>query len=764
MSGASSGLQSVLAALPRRNRRIIAVAVVAGSIAVGHQVRSVVLDARRQQAALSRDIHGSSRAGGGKRGTRPAVDAQFMQRLKLILSICIPSVFSKEAGLIAIQTLLLVSRTLLTDWIARIEGQAGGMLTAQNFPGFARRIAMFAGVGLPAAIVNSGLKYMQKVIELTFQRRLTEYLHNEYCKNRAYYAASNLGGMSSADQRITEDLEKFCFSVSELYSYTFKPVLDVVYFTRTLSRTMGYRPQFALYGYYMLVAALLRHISPPLAQMTATEAGLTGAFRGAHQRLVTYSEEVAYNDPPGGAAEQLILNQHLRRLVKYSGLSALQRFVQQIADGYLVKYLASVSCLLLYAAPIYFRDPSLRASQADLTRDYISSMRLLQNTNRGIGDIVLVYKRMTNLASHTSRVSELLEQVHALSGEDVEHRELFKRNVSHNHMWGLVATGGPASNGEDLEPLPPRRLLGDVISFERVCLDSPDGTPLVRELSFQVVPGCSTMLMGQNGSGKSSLFRVMAGLWPLLAGEVTVPEARRVFYLSQRPYLVTGTLRDQLLYPFPPRAVWGAAGPCERGAYVQQAGRHPPIKITPELDAELEDCLRAVELDYLLSRGDAWDQVQPWQETLSGGEKQRLAMARLLYHRPAFAVLDECTSAVSADGELKLYSALVASGVTCFSIAHRPALRRFHTQVVHFDGTLSSKTGLGWRVEQLNDMAQQPPSAGPTPTSTPMRQRPPGGRHGGGGAAAPSPCTGGTPSSYAASARHMPTSPSGMVP
>ncbi len=80
-----------------------------------------------------------------------------------------PSVFSKEALLIAIQTGLLVSRTLLTDTIARIEGASGSMLVTQNFPGFGRCLLAFAAVGLPAAIVNSGLKYMQKQIELTFQ-------------------------------------------------------------------------------------------------------------------------------------------------------------------------------------------------------------------------------------------------------------------------------------------------------------------------------------------------------------------------------------------------------------------------------------------------------------------------------------------------------------------------------------------------------------------------------------------------------------------
>ena len=78
-------------------------------------------------------------------------------------------------------------------------------------------------------------------------------------------------------------MEKFCFAVADLYSYTFKPLLDVLLFTRSLAKSMGYRTQGALYAYYLLTAALLRALSPPLALMTAQETGLAGAFRSAHQ-------------------------------------------------------------------------------------------------------------------------------------------------------------------------------------------------------------------------------------------------------------------------------------------------------------------------------------------------------------------------------------------------------------------------------------------------------------------------------------------------
>ncbi|KAK9828245.1 hypothetical protein WJX74_005419 [Apatococcus lobatus] len=668
-------------------KRVLAVVLIAGGLVGSQQLQKVLRASRKEQQLLCADVEGK---GNRLRRAKVAVDGVFLRRLLKILQVCVPSLFSAEAGLILVQGGLLVTRTLITDAISRIEARAARYLIAQDFRRFAGRLGVFMGVSLPAAGVNAGLKYMQKRIQIAFMVRLTHMLHSQYCSNRAYYAASTLGGLTHADQRITEDVEKFSFSIAELYSYTFKPLLDVILFTRSLSRVMGYRGQLGLYVYYVFSALILRALTPPLALMTAQESGLSASLRTAHQRLVAHSEEVAFNDPPGGASEQMILNQHLHRLTRHARLSAFQRFVQQVFDGYFVKYLASVVALVVYAVPIYLRDPTMRGSRDDITQDYIRAMRLLQNTSKGVGDLVLVYKRVTSLAGHTSRVAELVEQVQKLSSGDhtSTHRELYIRNVS----------SGSLDVPEDLPE--PSRTTGDVIAFNRVALNSPDGTPLVRDLTFEVPPGTSIMIMGPNGSGKSSLFRVLAGLWPLQAGGVTVPGQGAMFYISQRPYLVSGSLRDQLTYPQPPQAVWQATPPTVQQRFSGAHAQHLPGMSMSEREVEerLDSCLEAVELDYLLGRGKGWDQVQNWAETLSGGEKQRLAMARLLFHHPTYAILDECTSAVSADGEAKLYSECKKAGITMLSIAHRPALKKFHNMVIHFDG---SQAGQGWRLEQL---------------------------------------------------------------
>lgn len=513
--------------------------------------------------------------------------------------------------------------------------------------------------------MNSLLKYLQKHLQIGFQTRLTKHLHSKYCSNHAYYAASHLRSLTNPDQRLTEDVEKFAFSITELYNYTFKPLLDVVLFTKALSPVMGYKGQFALYGYYITIALILKSLSPPLSKMAAQEAALAGGFRQAHQRLSSRAEEVAYNDPPGGLSEELILNEHLQRLLRYISLSSFQRCIQQIFDGFFVKYMASVACLIIYALPLHRRRAKERGTQGTLTQDYVRSIRLLQNTSRGIGDLILVYKRLTTLAAHTSRVSVLLEQVDGLAQAPA---------LEEGQIGQSSQLNGDPKNL-------PKRQIGDQLKFEDVYISAPDGTPLIQDLSFEVSIGRSVLLMGPNGSGKSSLVRVLAGLWPFQNGTIICPQKSEILYLSQQAYLVTGTLRDQILYPDPPRGTWLNTSKEDKRRFTQLRGRG----VSAVDESRLHQCLNDVELGYLLDRGDGWNQFQKWDEMLSGGEKQRLAMARLLYHKPRFAVLDEATSAVSIDGEQKLYNACRASGISFLSIGHRHTLKQFHQVIIHIN-------------------------------------------------------------------------------
>lgn len=639
------------------------------------RVQSLLRHCRKEQRALVSAALGEAALSKTQKRTSStrttAVDGRFASRLAAILRVCIPGPFTKEAGLVLTQGILLFSRTILSDRITHLEGICAAHVTALNWPGFRRVLAAFALTSVPAAVVNSALKAMQILVSLALRKRLTRYLHKGYLGNRAYYAASVFSGLSHPDQRITEDVEKFCETVADLYSYTFKPLLDVIVFSRSLSHIIGYKGQLGLYAYFIVVGTFLRRVSPPLGRMTAEWSSLSADLRTAHHRIAASAEEVAFNDPPAGRAEMMSLNSRLDRMICHSRYSVVQRFVQQCVDGYLVKYTASIIGLVIFAVPLYYRSKTEQPQATNvIAGQYINSMRLMMQTSAAMGQLVLVYKRINTLAGHTERVSELIEKVKEL-GKPQGHLDAFRKiqeQMSDAHEEsGLKDVAARSQISEYAHRFPAKRKNGNYIRLENVSMWSPDGSPLVQALDMEAPKGTSVIILGPNGSGKSSVLRMLAGLWPLQAGTVTLPARSDIFYLSQRPYMYSGNLQEQLMYPRLPGVIIG-----EHIEFNESHG---------------QSCLESVELGHLIARCGGFDGSMSWEDTLSGGERNRLAVARLLYHKPKFAVLDECTAAVSADGEVVLYNAMAEAGITMLSVAHRKAVMDFHQAAVILDGS-----------------------------------------------------------------------------
>ena len=557
--------------------------------------------------------------------------------------------------------MILIVRTGLDIWFTAFNGSVVRAIVTRDWKMFTKNaIYLFGFMMWPMSIVNNSIKLLISSLSLSFRSRLTSYAHDQYLKEITFYKVSNLDNrIRNVDQLITQDIVKFSDSLSHLYSDIAKPLVDIGLFALKLGQSIGSEAPLAMLSYFFASGMILRSISPPFGRFAAKEQSLEGEFRHTHSRLIGHSEEIAFYG--GAEREKQIANASFQKILDHANRVFFLRFGNGIIDSVLVKYCATQLAYYLLSRPV-FKDQAKDSSYSNgpmsdptlIMEAYSRNSGYLFNLSQAVGRLVLAGRDLTRFAGYTWRVAELFNVLEDLS-------------LHHRYQRTMISSGDGISevktiSEDDLQgkviETPPE---APFIEFDRVPIATPNGDILLPELSLRVDRGMNCMITGPNGCGKSSLFRILGSLWPLFGGKLTKPPLEEIFYVPQKPYLPMGTLRDQIIYPE------SSSSNCR--------------------DEELLELLKIVHLEYLVEREGGWDSIRDWQDVLSGGEKQKIAMARLFHHRPAFAILDECTSAVSIDVEGLMYKhAQDTLKITLFTVSHRPSLVLFHDYLLKFDG------------------------------------------------------------------------------
>jgi len=464
-----------------------------------------------------------------------------------------------------------------------------------------------------------------------------------------FYSLSTLDDrIKNADQLITVDVSNFSNSLAELYSNLAKPILDMIVYNYSLSRSVGGEGLFMMSLLVQISANVMRVLTPPFGKYVAEEARLEGEFRFQHSRLIENSEEIALYH--GHEAEKDTLDKGYFTLIKHVNRILRRRFYHALMEDFVIKYFWGALGLMLCSVPVFFKVPGQTLQgMGDRTESFVTNRRMLLSSSDAFGRVMFSYKEIAELAGYTSRVSTLLDVMDDIQAGHFEKKLVSSASTAEN---AAVLQG----RGEVIESVD--------IEFIDVPIVSPNGDVLVRKLSFTVKQGEHLLIVGPNGCGKSSLFRILGGLWPIYGGAVRKPPFEDIFYIPQRPYLSCGTLRQQIIYPDSLREM--------RGKGIS--------------DTDLLHILGTVEIENIVDRFGGWDAEEEWRDVLSGGLQQRVAMARLFYHAPKYAILDECTSSVTLEIEKAMYDNAKALGITLMTVSHRRSLWKYHQNILQFDG------------------------------------------------------------------------------
>ncbi|PVH94744.1 peroxisomal ABC transporter-like protein [Periconia macrospinosa] len=630
--------------------------------------------------------------------TKPGLNLAFLHQFLSLLNIMIPRWNSKESGLLISHGVFLMLRTYLSLVVARLDGEIVRDLVTGNGKAFLWGILKWLGVGTFSSYTNAMIKFLQSKVSIAFRTRLTRYIHDLYLNDHLnYYKLSNLdGGVGQgADQFITQDLTLFCASAASLYSSLGKPFVDICVFNYQLIQSLGPLAFTGLLSNYFLTATILRRLSPPFGKLKAVEGRREGDFRALHSRLIANAEEVAFYG--GDQMEKHFLERGFKDLKHWmEGIYSLKIRYNMLED-FVLKYSWSAFGYLITSLPVFLPAWGGLGSAQELSggerqhrernrmKDFITNKRLMLSLADAGGRMMYSIKDLSELAGYTSRVYTLISTLHRVHADAYyppggARPELY----SSSDIQGTVHKG---FDGIRLEHVP----------IVAPALHPMGGDELIESLSFILHSGDHLLITGPNGVGKSTVARIVAGLWPTYRGLVSRPRPigeDGIMFLPQRPYLSTGTLRDQVIYPH----------------------TEVDMKANGRRDSELQQILEEAKLGYVPDREGGWDTKKVWKDVFSGGEKQRMGIARLLYHEPRYAFIDEGTSAVSSDVEGLLYERCKAKGITLITISTRASLKRYHTytltlgQGAHGDewefqriGTESEKSSVEKELAELRE-------------------------------------------------------------
>lgn len=527
---------------------------------------------------------------------------------------------------------------LLNDW-NRVFYDA---LQNRNAEVFWHQLGVFAMLATCFIIVAVYRFYLTQLLELRWRAWMTRDYLQRWLKGHVFYQLElqSKNGTDNPDQRIQEDVQQFTADTVGLSLGLLDATVTLLSFVGILwTLSGGFSFDVAGESYnipgfmvwmalsYALAGSLIGHfIGRSMASLNFAQQRLEADFRHHLMRVREYSEAIALDR--GGHVERLSLQERFAQVLdNFMRLLRVQKRYTWFNSSY---GQAAVVFPMLVASPRYF-------SGAIQLGELMQISSAFGQVQESLSWFISNYSRLASWQATTLRLTSFQDQMSAVTTRTV--------------------VEGAASGINALHTTP-------------LTLSLPNGDVLLADTSLNIAAGDTVLIRGPSGCGKSTLLRALAGIWPYVSapthdrhgepityGPVVLPEGS--VFMPQRPYFPEGTLRQALAYP---------------------------DSATHYSDEALQNALYDALLPHLATELDVAGQ---WTQQLSGGEQQRLALARVLLKRPRWVFADEATSALDEAGEKVLYEKLLTmvreEGGGLVSIAHRPSVASYHETLWQFN-------------------------------------------------------------------------------
>jgi len=521
--------------------------------------------------------------------------------------------------------LLIVLMLVETQLAVMLNAQAGEMTSAlaartgERFWSAVRACLLTLAFAVP---VYAFYYYMRDVFANGWRRWLTKRFLAGYLAGRKYYELDADNDIDNPDQRISEDINTFTGRSIHFLLIFIGSIMQLVAFSAVLwSISHMLVAVLALYATLGTVIALYV-FGNPLIHLNFWQLRREADFRFSLIRMRENAESIAFYR--GEDQERAHIHARLDK--------AIQNFARLIKKQRNLNLFQRTFSQLTLVLPGVILADGVLSGQLEVGRA-IQAAGAFTVVLGAVGVIVDNFESLSRFVAGIDRLQSLSRLV--------------------------LDDPAPAPDAPDQHPRIGRQP-AEHLALHALTLHPPrSDRVLIKELNLTLAPGDALLITGDSGCGKSSLLRAIAGLWQTGSGTIHHPPQEACFFLPQQPYLQSGTLRSQLIYP----------------------STHSSLT-----DAQLLSILEQVHLPRLADRVGGLDAVRDWDKLLSVGEQQRLAFGRVLVHAPDIVILDEATSALDSANEAALYGGLRARGTTLISIAHRPAVLRHHTHVLHLKG------------------------------------------------------------------------------